>query len=128
MDATSHDERSGAAWLRSLTASQRRWGLAATAVSIAVIIWLAAQSRGGTSAIPVDSSITPAAALANLRAATGRGKRESKRSPNPGFGTLSLAEWNLLYLRHAELHLSYCVPLDPGSAARSQPAPGDGKP
>jgi hypothetical protein len=49
-------------------------------------------------------------ALANLRAATERVRRETKRSPNPGFGAMSLEEWNLLYLRHAELHVSYCLP------------------
>lgn len=53
-----------------------------------------------------------ARALANLRLATERVQRETKRSPNPGFGEMSLAEWNQLYLRHAELHLSFCVPLE----------------
>jgi Protein of unknown function (DUF1569) len=57
---------------------------------------------------PIDAT----AALANLRAATDRVKKEAKRSLNPGFGAMSLGEWNLLYLRHAELHLSYCVPLE----------------
>jgi hypothetical protein len=52
--------------------------------------------------------------LANLRAATERVKSEMKRCINPGFGILSLPEWNQLYLRHAELHFSYCVPLDKG--------------
>src|SRR5262249_40041522 len=56
--------------------------------------------------------IEPTAALANLRAATDRVKKETRRAPNPGFGEMSLAEWNLLYLRHAELHLSYCGPLE----------------
>jgi hypothetical protein len=57
---------------------------------------------------PIEATV----ALANLRVATERVKNETRRSPNPGFGEMSLAEWNLLYLRHAELHLSYCVPLD----------------
>jgi hypothetical protein len=56
--------------------------------------------------------IEATAALANLRAATERVKDDTKRSPNPGFGEMSLDEWNQLYLRHAELHLSYCVPSD----------------
>jgi len=51
-------------------------------------------------------------ALANLRSATERVKTETKRAENPGFGKMSLDEWNLLYLRHAELHLSFCVPKD----------------
>jgi hypothetical protein len=63
---------------------------------------------------PIDAAL----ALANLRAATERVKNETKRSLNPGFGEMSLAEWNLLYLRHAELHLSYCVPLDPDTDGR----------
>jgi hypothetical protein len=54
--------------------------------------------------------IEAAVALANLRAATERVKTETKRAENPGFGMMSLAEWNMLYLRHAELHLSFCVP------------------
>jgi hypothetical protein len=54
--------------------------------------------------------IEAAVALANLRAATARVKSETKRAENPGFGTMSLDEWNLLYLRHAELHPSFCVP------------------
>jgi len=68
---------------------------------------------------PIDAP----AALANLRAATERVKNETKRAPNPGFGEMSLAEWGLLYLRHAELHLSYCAPLDPGPAPHFR-APG----
>jgi hypothetical protein len=55
---------------------------------------------------PVEAAV----ALENLRAATERVRREAKRSPNPGFGEMSLEEWSLLYLRHAELHLSYCLP------------------
>jgi len=54
--------------------------------------------------------IEAAVAQANLRAATERVKKETKRSENPGFGKMSLEEWNQLYLRHAELHLSFCVP------------------
>lgn len=55
---------------------------------------------------PIEATV----ALANLRAATDRVKRETRRSENPGFGAMPLDEWNLLYLRHAELHLSFCVP------------------
>lgn len=59
---------------------------------------------------PIDDQT----ALENLRAATHRVQTEEERAPNPGFGVMSLAEWNLLYLRHAELHLSYCVPISNG--------------
>jgi len=71
--------------------------------------------RGFPPSGPNVKTLTPEpiaahAALANLRAATERVKIETKRSLNPGFGAMSLEEWNLLYLRHAELHLSFCVP------------------
>jgi hypothetical protein len=55
---------------------------------------------------PIEATV----AVANLRVATERVKTETKRSDNPGFGKMSLEEWNQLYLRHAELHLSFCVP------------------
>ena len=57
---------------------------------------------------PIDAKV----ALANLRAATERVKKETKRSTNPGFGDMTLEEWQLLYLRHAELHLSFSVPTE----------------
>jgi hypothetical protein len=60
------EARSGAAWLTSLPVQQRRLGIAAVAAVIVAAIWLANRSRGSNSAIPVDSSMTPAAALANL--------------------------------------------------------------
>jgi hypothetical protein len=65
---------------------------------------------------PIEATV----ALANLRAATERVKNETKRSTNPGFGEMTLAEWDLLYLRHAELHLSYCVPLDQVADGRAK--------
>jgi hypothetical protein len=48
--------------------------------------------------------------LAQLRAAIGRLKAESKRAPSPLLGRLSVEEWNQLHCRHAELHLSFLVP------------------
>jgi len=73
--------------------------------------------RGFPPSGPNVKTLTPEAidapiALANLRTATERVKTETKRAENPGFGKMSLDEWNLLYLRHAELHLSFCVPKD----------------
>lgn len=56
--------------------------------------------------------LTASVALENLRTATRRVKCETKRALNPGFGKLTLGEWNRIYLRHAELHLSFCIPLE----------------
>lgn len=57
-------------------------------------------------------SVTAPVALENLRVATRRVKCEKQRALNPAFGKLTLEEWNQLYLRHAELHLSFSIPLD----------------
>jgi hypothetical protein len=45
--------------------------------------------------------------LAALTKAIGRQKQESHRVPHPGFGKLSLDEWNDFHLRHAEMHMSF---------------------
>lgn len=63
-----------------------------------------------TSTFTPPDDLTAETALHNLRAATVRVTRETKRSPNPVFGRMTMEEWNLLYLRHAELHLSFCIP------------------
>jgi hypothetical protein len=46
-----------------------------------------------------------------LRQAIARLEREEKRSPSPFLGLLSREEFNLLQQRHAELHLSFAVPV-----------------
>lgn len=48
--------------------------------------------------------------LATLRSGIERLGRETRRVPHPLIGSLSPAQWNLLHLRHAELHLSFLVP------------------
>ncbi len=47
------------------------------------------------------------AALERLRRAVGRLRSDPIRFPHPVFGPMSLAEWDRLHLRHAELHLSF---------------------
>ena len=65
---------------------------------------------------PFADYIIPGAAyttdqgLADLRAGIERLKREPQRHPHPAFGPLTREEWDLLHLRHAELHLSFFVP------------------
>lgn len=60
--------------------------------------------------------IIPAAActteqgLTSLRTGIDRLKREPQRHPHPAFGPLTREEWDLIHLRHAELHLSFFVP------------------
>ncbi len=56
---------------------------------------------------PIDD----AAGVSELRAAIARQQRESKRAPSPFFGQMSVEEWTKLHLRHAELHLSFVVPV-----------------
>jgi len=47
--------------------------------------------------------------LASLRTGIERLKREPQRHPHPAFGSLTRQEWDLIHLRHAELHLSFFV-------------------
>lgn len=65
---------------------------------------------------PPETSITEGVRV--FRAAVSRQRTETVRQPNPFFGPLTLDEWNLLQLRHAELHLSFVVPVA-GSTAGS---------
>jgi hypothetical protein len=50
-------------------------------------------------------------ALEDLRRAIDRLRAEERRSPHPVFGPLTRAEWDQLHCRHAELHLSFLVPV-----------------
>ena len=47
-----------------------------------------------------------------FRRAVQRLKTESARRPHPAIGPLSHEEWDRLHCRHAELHLSFLVPVD----------------
>lgn len=57
-----------------------------------------------------DIDISTPAALEGTRQAIRRLQTETKRSPHPAFGELTLEEWNTFHLRHAELHMSFVVP------------------
>jgi len=65
---------------------------------------------------PFADYIVPGAAcpteqgLTNLRSGIERLKREPQRHPHPAFGPLTREEWDLIHLRHAELHLSFFLP------------------
>jgi hypothetical protein len=49
--------------------------------------------------------------LADLQANIERLNRETRRAPSPVFGQMTREEWDQLHLRHAELHLSFFVPV-----------------
>lgn len=65
--------------------------------------------KNGKSLIP--EPLEMGAALANLRAALGRFDRETPSQPHPFFGALASQEWIALTLRHAEMHMSFVVPV-----------------
>ena len=66
--------------------------------------------------LPNSASHLPAtevdlqAALEGLRKAIARLKAEPQREPHPFLGRLTDQEYNLLHLRHSELHMSFVVP------------------
>lgn len=37
-------------------------------------------------------------------------EKSSRRVPHPVFGKMTVEQWNLFHLRHAEMHLSFIVP------------------
>jgi Protein of unknown function (DUF1569) len=49
--------------------------------------------------------------LAELRAAVARLEREPHRAKHPMFGQVSRDEWTRIHLMHANLHMSFLVPL-----------------
>jgi hypothetical protein len=54
-----------------------------------------------------DEPASIAEAVAALNAAIKRLKTEEARHPHPVFGHLTRHEWDLLHMRHAEMHLSF---------------------
>ena len=54
---------------------------------------------------------SPQAALGDLQAAVARTKNERMTAAHPILGKLTHDEWTQLHLRHAELHLSFAVPV-----------------
>jgi Protein of unknown function (DUF1569) len=51
-------------------------------------------------------------ALRNIRQAIKRLRTEPNRAPSPVIGPLTRDEWNEVHCRHAELHLSFLVPVE----------------
>ncbi len=55
---------------------------------------------------------TTEAGLKGLREAIGRLQATDARQPSPLLGPLTKEEWDQLHCRHAELHLSFLVPIE----------------
>jgi hypothetical protein len=51
-------------------------------------------------------------AAQDIRRVIRRLQTESNRAPSPVLGPLTRDEWNRLHCRHAELHLSFLIPVD----------------
>jgi len=58
-----------------------------------------------------SEQVTIADGLQALRRAIGRLKTESERDWEQCFYAFTREEWDRFHMRHAELHLSYCVPV-----------------
>ena len=63
--------------------------------------------KGGLAQFSPDANVTAEEGLAQLNSAVERFIQDSKRSEHPAFGHLTREEWDLLNLRHAEMHLSF---------------------
>jgi len=60
----------------------------------------------------VPASTTLEEGLDSIRRGLGRLQSETRRSPHPAIGALTLEEWNQVHCRHAELHLSFLIPVE----------------
>lgn len=58
----------------------------------------------------MPEEVTTEKGLAEMQAAIARCKNETGRVNHPFFGNLTLAEWEMFQLRHAEMHLSFVLP------------------
>src|SRR5262245_56894086 len=65
--------------------------------------------QSARSLMPAGDASLPAA-LENLRKAMTRCTHETPQAEHPFLGKLASQEWNSLYLRHAELHMSFVIP------------------
>ncbi len=65
--------------------------------------------RRGASMLPAPEA-TWDAAVERLERAIGRFTNERPAQPHPVLGRLTTMEYELLHMRHAELHLSFIVP------------------
>ncbi|MCE9548059.1 MAG: DUF1569 domain-containing protein [Planctomycetia bacterium] len=64
---------------------------------------------GAKTALVAEPELSSTAALADLRRATARLKKESHREPHAIFGRFTREEWDTFHCRHAEMHLSFFV-------------------
>jgi hypothetical protein len=61
-------------------------------------------------ALMPESGLSISGAMENLRKALARVTHEQANAEHPFLGKLASQEWTSLYLRHAELHMSFVVP------------------
>jgi hypothetical protein len=61
-------------------------------------------------ALAPSADVSLSAAMENLRKAMTRCTGETPQAEHPFLGKLASQEWNALYLRHAELHMSFVIP------------------
>lgn len=76
--------------------------------------------------VPEDSTSIETA-LAALKAAVHRLQTESQRVVHPVLGELSRDEWDNWHWRHAEMHMSFAVPVTENASDREAAATGGEK-
>jgi len=64
--------------------------------------------------LPEETTVE--AGLASLRQAIARQKAVPQRAHHPVFGNLGREEWDLFHLRHAEMHMSFIVAVEPAAS------------
>ncbi len=67
---------------------------------------------GEAARILIPESTETAEGIRELREAVNRLKEEPKRVPRHVLGRFSREQWDRYHQRHAELHLSFIVPVD----------------
>ncbi len=70
---------------------------------------LPAGFKSPSSFVPEEMSVSDG--LAKLQAAVDRQDNESERSLHPAFGSIGRDGWDAFNLRHAELHMSFVLPV-----------------
>jgi hypothetical protein len=76
---------------------------------------------GSEERLAPDPDIDVETALEKFRQACHRCMSERQRSLHPLLGRLDRAEWDRFNLRHAELHMSYVVPIEDADAEEPSP-------
>ena len=64
-----------------------------------------------------DESTSTEAGLASLKSAVHRLQTEAQRVPHPVLGEITRDEWDNWHWRHAEMHMSFAVPVEQPTAA-----------